>query len=353
MLAPSLNDTPAVSILVNQTELPERAYLDLLDVRIEDHVEGPSSFSLRLSAWNGESLDFGWADDEKLFGIGGEVEIRMGYGEALEPLIFGDINRIEVELSASTVPSITIHGYDRRHRMLRGTYTGTHKDEKDSDIAANIARKYGFTPDVEDSGKARPHVHQKPQSDFAFLTQRAKDIGFELLLEGRTLRFRKRKHEEEPVLTLQAQRDLLDFSVSLSASEQVSEVEVRGWDPQRKETISGKAWSGQQAAMGSLSGPEATKKAFGKSVLIVTDQNVTSQEQAETLARAHLDQRALDYSTGDGTCLGRTDLRAGIHVKLEGVGKRFSGKYYVTLATHSYTPTQGYRTSFAVKRNAT
>jgi phage protein D len=352
MLGSTLNSIPDVSILINGNELPSRAYQDLLDIRVQDALKGPSSFTLRLSAWNGERLDFGWADED-LFDIGGEIEIRIGYAGLLHPLMFGDIDRIEVELSPNEVPSVTIQGYDRRHRMLRGNYTGTHQKAKDSDIAAQIARKYGFTPIVEDSGPAQEHVHQKPQSDLEFLTHRAQAIGFELLLEGRILHFRKRKHGETASLTLEATRDLLDFSAKVSTSEQVSEVEVRGWDPLRKEKISGKALSGQQVSMGTRGGPEAARQAFGEATLILTDHAVSTQEKADQLAREQLEQRALTYCTGDGTCIGRPGLRAGISLLLEGVGKRFSGKYYVTSAAHSYAPTRGYRTSFSVRRNAT
>lgn len=58
-------------------------------------------------------------------------------------------------------------------------------------------------------------------------------------------------------------------------------------------------------------------------------------------------------AAGEGVCDGRTDLRAGTVVKIEGLGERFSGLYYVTSTTHSYTLKYGYRMAFTVRRNAT
>ena len=45
-------------------------------------------------------------------------------------------------------------------------------------------------------------------------------------------------------------------------------------------------------------------------------------------------------------------LAAGKVIKIEGLGRRFSGLYYVTATSHTYTPAAGYRTAITVKRNA-
>jgi uncharacterized protein len=353
MSIPSLKDIPEATVFVNGVELPPRAYQDLLDINIEDQLDGPSAFTLKFSAWNGERLDFGWAD-EPLLAIGGEVEIRLGYPGLPQLVLIGDIASMDLTLSASAVPSVTVRGYDALHRMMRGEKTRDFKDKTDSDTASAIARDYGLsTIKVEGSPIPHEHVLQMLTSDFDFLSNIAKDIGFELRVEGRDLLFRKRKHDQPPTLTLTAERDLLDFSASVSASGQVSEVEVKGWDPIANQEITGKAWSSTQVPMGKKVGSEAAKSAFGKATRTLTDYTVSTQPQAEQLAREQLEKIALAYSQGHGTCIGRPDLRAGMSLKLEGIGSCFSGNYYVTTATHSYSPAQGYRTSFSVQRNAT
>jgi phage protein D len=103
---------------------------------------------------------------------------------------------------------------------------------------------------------------------------------------------------------------------------------------------------------GQTAGPGAATKAFGKSELTGVRWSVESKAEAEAIAKAQLEALTLTYVTGEGMCVGRTDLRAGMVVKLEGLGKRFSGQYYVTATRHSYTPSRGYRTGFTVRRNA-
>jgi phage protein D len=62
---------------------------------------------------------------------------------------------------------------------------------------------------------------------------------------------------------------------------------------------------------------------------------------------------ALAFVTGEGVAVGRTDLKAGTVIKIEGFGRRFSGLYYLASACHIYTPARGYRTELGLRRNAT
>ncbi len=83
------------------------------------------------------------------------------------------------------------------------------------------------------------------------------------------------------------------------------------------------------------------------------DHPVFSQAEADQMATGRLNEMALTYISGEGMSIGRTDLRTGAVIALEGLGERFSGRYYVIAATHTYVPNRGYRTAFTVRRNAT
>jgi phage protein D len=103
---------------------------------------------------------------------------------------------------------------------------------------------------------------------------------------------------------------------------------------------------------GQRSGGRIAHAAFGAAAELISVQPVMTQAEADQLARARLNHRALGLIEGQGVCYGRTDLRAGAVIRIEGVGRRFSGLYYVTGAIHRYTRQRGYQTHFAVRRNA-
>ncbi|MBV9956817.1 MAG: hypothetical protein JO360_00295, partial [Acidobacteria bacterium] len=71
--------------------------------------------------------------------------------------------------------------------------------------------------------------------------------------------------------------------------------------------------------------------------------------EAKKLAIAALNNIAKDLVTGHGTSLGLPDLRAGSVVVISGLGKRFSGRYFVTATTHTINDS-GYLTLFDCRR---
>jgi phage protein D len=226
---------------------------------------------------------------------------------------------------------------------------------KDSDIAGRLASGAGLTADATDTGVTLDYVLQNNLTDLEFLQERAGRIGYEVVVQERTLYFRPRRHTQAATLTLTVGADLLRFAPRLTTLTQVGEVAVRAWSPQDKAGWLGQAGAGSEVTTmgGSTRGPAATNRAFGEASRPVVDRPVSSQAEADEVARGLFNEMALAYVTGEATCDGRTDLRAGNVVEIAGAGERFSGFYYVTSAMHLYSAASGYQTTFTFRRNAT
>ena len=67
-------------------------------------------------------------------------------------------------------------------------------------------------------------------------------------------------------------------------------------------------------------------------------------------AKAALNRVATEFITGEGSCIGNPDIKAGTVVELKGVGDRFGGQYYVVSCTHNIGQ-RGYHTFFTVRRS--
>jgi phage protein D len=348
------NLVPAYLVKINGSELPPEAVADLVEVTVFEDLRAPGMFTLKMNNWNMAELTVTWVDDD-LYTEGGEVEIQMGYVGVLETLFKGEITGLEPGFTSDEAPSLTVRGFDQQHRLLRGRKTRCFNEVKDSDIASQIASDLGLTAETEDTGITYPSVLQHNRSDLDFLQDRARRIGYEVVVEDKTLYFRPFQNTEDGVLTLKRDEDLIEFHPRLSTLQQISEVAVRGWDPKAKEAITGKAAAGDELSKmgGSTAGSEASDQAFGAADLAAIDHPVFSQTEAEQIALGNLNDLSLGFVSGDGVCIGRTDLRAGTVIEIEGVGERFSGQYYVTSTTHVYRPGQGYETYFSIRRNAT
>jgi phage protein D len=346
---------PSLRVYVNGRSLPQQAVSDLLSASVLEDVTAPSMFTLTLVNWDMDRLRVTWADRD-LFAEGNEVEVQMGYVDAYETLLVGEITGLEPAFVARDVPKLVVRGYDRRHRLMRDRRTRTFTQVKDSDIASQLASAAGLKADTTDSTVILAYVIQHNQTDLEFLSQRARHIGYDMRVDDKTLIFRPYRNTDTTQITLTRTQDLLEFYPRLSTMAQASHIQLRSWNPLDKALFNGQAKAGAEGTTmgGKTTGPSALQASLGNAAAnTVIDRPVLSQAEADQIAQAQLQRRALSYITGEGVTVGRTDLRAGTVVGIEGIGRRFSGLYYLPSVEHTYSARVGYRTHFTVRRNAT
>jgi uncharacterized protein involved in type VI secretion and phage assembly len=139
----------------------------------------------------------------------------------------------------------------------------------------------------------------------------------------------------------------------MSLAEQVDEVNVKGWDPTKMQAIVGRASSGVlYPKIGESKDGAQFAQTFGNGKKIVVDQPVVDQAEANTLAQARLNESSGAFVAADGVALRRPDLQAGKVVDIKALGQRFSGKYLITSATHTFSP-EGFSTHFSVRGSRT
>lgn len=347
--------TPDIRVRINERDLPAAVKSDLIAVSVAEEVNTTGTFAVKLLCWDGAMMKVKWIDDD-LFKEGNVVEIQMGYRDRLQTLFKGEITGLEPEFTNDEPPVLTVLGYDRCHRIMRKRKTESFINMKDSDIVSQIAGNNGLKPDVTDTKVTMAYVLQHNQTDLEFLQQRANRIGYEVGVTDQTLYFRPRRNNGKEVLTISREVELLEFYPRLSTIGQLENVSVQGWDPKKKEAVLAGSQVGDVAVLVSapVSGPAMVRKAFpGNSGGVSTHLALGSQAEADQLADGWFKEMSLQYVIGDGVCIGRPELRAGTLVNIEGLGTRFSGRYYITGTEHSYNPGRGYRTAFSCRRDAT
>lgn len=317
----------------------------LLDLVVEDDLDQPAMFALRFQDQRYQLVD------GPTFKLGGELKLSAVNPDGrIGTLLIGEITALETEQEQSRT-IFTVRGYDRAHRLHRGRKTRTFLRQSDADIAARIAREAGLRPDVESSAGQHEYVMQDCQTDWEFLRERAARIGYRVLVEDRTLKFR-RAEQSPPRAPAQIWGERLSaLRTRQSAVAQPSEVQVRGWDPAAKRAIVGRAARATESSqVGDGATPaRAAQQAFGgPATVTIIDQPVATQGEADALAQAVLDDLSGDYLYAEATCQGEPALRAGSLVELQGVGRRISGNYLITATRHELTTDGGYQTTLYV-----
>ena len=100
-------------------------------------------------------------------------------------------------------------------------------------------------------------------------------------------------------------------------------------------------------------GATIASNAFGDDVKeVIVDRVVFSQTEADQIAKGIFDKLSLRFIQAEGECIGSGALRAGDTIRVEGIGTRFSGLYYLT-TVHHILDAEGFRTRINCLRNAT
>lgn len=338
-------------------ELAPAVASNLLHVEVEQHSYLPAIFTLRL-----RDPDLRLLDDD-VFKLGETIDIEAETAVAnpdsdrkheVIPLIHGEIAALEPDFGEYMVAELVVRGYDKSYRLYRKRQSRTFVNQKDSDIAAQIAKEYSLKSNIKATSTVYEHLFQHNQCDLHFLRERAWRIGYECFVRHDTLYFRPPPQGATAVATTWGD-DLLSFYPRLTMAEQVTEVTVRGWDVDRQKPIVGRA----QAKQGQLY-PHVAEKVqdwlsqVGADSLTVTNQPVITQAEADLLAKARLNEQSGTFIQAEGTAFRRPDIEAGQFVHIQGLGERLSGRYLVTTATHVYAP-DGLTTHFTVRgaRNGT
>lgn len=322
-----------IKIKVDGRDLPRPLYTQLIEVVVDQHVHLPGMFLVRLHDPDLTLLDNG------PFDLATPLEITAADADNHQfVLIAGEITALEPGFSEGMVAELTVTGFDRLHRLYRESKTVTYLNAKDSDLAVQIASNAGLQAEVEPTQTVYDHIFQDNQPDLIFLRRRARRIGYECYVCDGKLTFRK-PVQTKPSLTLAWGADMNSFQPRLALAEQVSEVIVRSWSVQDKTAIVGRAEQGRLYPKNGegKDGAGWADAVGGNSRLVLVDQPLVSQTEADILAAARLDEISGAFIEAEGVAFRRPDLKAGIVVHLEKLGRRLSGDYRVTRVTHSYT----------------
>ena len=329
------------------------------EMTVEQLSDGASSFRIVL-----DDSDEAISDGKISILEGMECTVEMGFAESgTKQVIKGYVTGVKPKRSEFSRKMFTVTGFDGLSKLTRGRKRRSWENIKDSDIAAQIAQECSLQPDVQDSGLVHPYVVQNNENNLNFLFERARRIGYEVKVEGEKLVFRKPREVKADV-TLRwdgtnvrkkggvlLQR--MDFNTS--TMNMPKKVVVRSYDPKSGQPIVASASTEDNDKMGGKkTAGDAAEFGNPDTTIQISDQPVVSEEEAERLAKSILSQRAAEFLTGTGKCMGNGKIKCGAKVNIEDVGQEMQGEYYVTSAKHvlraGHGQGYGYWTEFSVSR---
>jgi phage protein D/phage baseplate assembly protein gpV len=291
--------------------------------------------------------------DSALFDMGKNVEIYMGYGNNLLPIMSGGITSVEPSFPESGPPTLRISGYDRSYKLRhnqpdREPFQFT----TDSAIAAQVAVEAGLIPIVDPSPIYHMRQLKQSSSDMAFLKERARANFFDVYVHWDKLYFQFPRPQTQAYV-LEWGKNLSSYSPRISSAGLVGLQVIRSYSEELAQTI-------VAFAMAADFNPNDIQERLGSAALdlllslgrrVIRKKNIETSIDALTVAKSIMQEILEGMYEGSGDCIGIPALRAGTYISIRNVGKRFSGTYRLRKVTHTIDES-GYRTQFEVTQRS-
>ncbi|MFJ7327100.1 VgrG-related protein [Streptomyces cyaneofuscatus] len=336
------------------TPLPAKFVNTLVEGYVDDSRTLPDLFLLRFRDPDRVLLE------QAGLKIGTEARLlaRAGGGTAPTPLLEGVVTALEVELDETGTFTV-VRGLDESHRLFRGRRVASYQNMTLADICGQVAQRAGLKPGpVDIAGPVLEHIAQPNVTDWEFVRGLAEEAGAQVYVrEGQLHITRPAEAGSAPDPSARAERDplvlelgsnLLRCRAGISAAEQVSEVEVRGWDVQAKQPLVGRAPAGTSSTLELGVTAAEVSAPFGEARFVVTDAAYGTQAQVDQAAKALAERIAGSFAELEAVIRGNPEVRAGSAVALNAVGAPFEGRYTVTTSRHVFDAVRGYETWITV-----
>jgi phage protein D len=339
-------------ITVDGTPVSDDLHGVLEQVAIDQHLHLPDMFTLTFRDQDRQVLQ------SARIKIGSKVVIEAAAADETspQPLLTAEVTAIEADYDNLGSRAI-VRGYDPSHRFHRGRRTNTYRNVTDSDLARTVAQRAGVEiGQIDETQTTFDHVSQSNVSDWDFLKGRALEIGYEMgFKDGKFMFTKPREASGAPgegdfsttdPLQLVMGHELTEFHPRITSSEQVTNVEVRGWDPARKQKVVAQAPATASSAELQAK-PAQLAATFNAPNFVSVDRPLAEQSAVEATAKAVGEQIGSAYAEAVGVARGNPHIRPGVPLSVSVVADDFVGKYTPTSARHVFDH-QGYRTEFTV-----
>lgn len=291
--------------------------------------------------------------------IGGTVTIKTG-GESV---FTGEILGAEPTFKGGEKTRMLIRAVDKSHRLHRHRKSQTFQDKGDQDILNQVVGDAGLSLAWKhDKNIQYKHVYQHNQSHMEFVRWRAGRMGCHIWCKDTTLNVKQPDFSDDAGMELKVDENssggqLRSFQPRMNSSNIVNKMTVKGWNPEKKELITGEA-TAQSSPLGSQNAAEASGS-LGKEESFNVDTPIWSKEEADAIAKARLMDRLLTFITGEAHITGnpKVDLAQVVKITANSQGQDpFNGKYYIMGITHRHTAPKaregGYITILRLGRDA-
>lgn len=334
-------------IKINGAPLPPELEHNLFDIRVRLVGNGVSEATLRF-------YDPTFELDGSPLKLAALVEIAFEPAEnrSAKVVFSGEIMELGIEQGPTDQHELVVTAFDKAHRLMHVVAPAVYVEMTYGDIIKKLATEANLRASVRGkvSNMRTKHLYRAGAAGslLDMIAERCgafwRVVGDELVVDS----------DPPQPLTVHWGRDLRRFNTRMGGAGATKQIQVRGWDPARKQPIVGVAteadsdWLSQNGMTPSI--PGAISSFTG--TRLAAAHVVATQDEATALAESLRTRADAALTQARGEVLGHPDLVPGGAVRVEGMGSTFSGTYRLTAVEHVCTVGGGYVTRFVAGGSA-
>lgn len=290
---------------------------------------------------------------DKVFQIGKQINIEIGYSRTTECVFSGYISGITYSFSERDIPCLILECLDVRAAMMANNNNAQVLQDNYSDCISDIVGKSQYKNFYKEAqidknikspqGEDKLLIEMADESDYEFLVRLAKKLGYEFFVSQETIYFRKKRIKKEPIMTISHKDIIKSLEANLNIAGMVSAVEVRSLDNRTGNII--KATSKSDAI---YSNSSSASKIIRNSVKVILDPTIMSDSEAKERADAELDELSWKFGSFLIKTIGLPEIIPGRFIKIKDMSENINKKIYITKVIHDIN-SQGFKTSFEAR----
>lgn len=353
---PSRTDVVQFTVLVDGVQIPD--VMEVFSIQVERSFNRIPYCIIKFLDGDVSTQSFETGDQD-ILSPGREIEIKVGYLPNEDTIFKGIIIRHALKILPDRRPMVELECKDKAVKLTVKPKNKYFFDQTDAQVIESLARGVGLTTDIEDSNVNHTELVQFHVTDWDFLVLRAEANSFLVTAKDGQLIVKKPDLNQTEKFTINYGTSLYEFEAEMDARDQYPEARAITWSIESQEineitaSASGSGGGGLGISVPSAisSGVTAAGGALGVNLpdtppntdytaVISNDgyeirhSGYLTQEELQKWAEAQFQKSTLAKKRGRVRFQGIANIYPGDMISLQGVGKRYEGKVFITAIRH-------------------
>ncbi len=333
-LIPTAQNPDVISciISIDGNEISKKHHLTSLNIQNEINKIPSAILQFLDGDPSKESFDLSDSDE---FVPGKKISIQLGYHEDAE-VVFEGVVITNTHKINNDCSELTVECKHEAVRMTINRSNRTFRNKVDTDIVSEILDDNDIDVSIpKQSTTKHEQLVQSNVSDWDYLVGRADVVGMICVIDNESFTVKKPNLSDETKLDLTFGADILEFYADMDARTQTSTVKTMCWDFENQEVRVVESEDSGAPDEGRFSRSDLAD--VNSQPLEMRTSATLTQEETQDIANAKKLRQDLSKIKAKVKYQGTTAANPGDFVSLNGVGKNFNGKAFVSAIQHEYS----------------